>query len=331
MFRPSHLRWTSALTLAGLLALTGCSDDKASGSDGSEPDEGPLSKILNAAWGEYDEEESNRQQAEVENLVAECMAAEGFEYVPQDFSSMSVSISEEDMEDMNTEEWVAKNGYGMSMGMETSEEPVDEETEEWVDPNADYLATLSESEATAYYEVLYGVQPEMTEEEMETYEYTWEDSGCQGSAQHEVFAEQDIYTDPRFEDLTESINEVYSDSEKDPRLVELAAEWADCMADADFTDFATPQDAMTSVSEAQSEVYTFEGEMTEEYAGPSDEAIAKFRELELSTALADFRCKEKVDWDRVSAEVTFEREEAFVKDNKAALDEFVAAVEESRK
>ncbi|SDC36177.1 hypothetical protein SAMN05216410_1722 [Sanguibacter gelidistatuariae] len=288
---------------------------------------------MSAAFGEYDQEESTRQQAEVENLVAECMAAEGFEYTPQDYSSMSMSFNEDDFADMNTEEWVAKNGYGMSMGMEATEEPTDgEPTQEWVDPNADYVATLSETEMTAFYEVLYGVQPEMTEEEMETYEYNWEDSGCQGSAQHEISGdEQDIYSDPRFEDLMDSMNELYTSAQKDPRVVELSAKWADCMADAGFAEFATPDDAMTSVSEAQNELYSFEGEMAEDYTGPSSEAIAAFREIELSTALADFKCKESVDLAKISQKVQFELEEAFVKDNKAALDEFVAAVQDTRK
>lgn len=333
MIRPSLLRASSAVALVGLLTLAGCSGDKKSGANGAEPEEGPLSKIMSAAWGDYDQESVNKEQIEVENLVAECMAAEGFDYSPQDYSSMSgAMVSSVDFADQNTKEWVAKNGYGMSMGMET-EEPTDGETqEEWVDPNADYVASLSESEQTAFYEALYGVQPEMTDEEMENYEYNWETSGCQGSAQHEVSGGvQDIYSDPKFEDLMESMNDLYSAGEKDPRMLELNTKWADCMADAGFSEFATPMDAMNSVSDAQSELYNFEGEMSEDYTGPSDEAIAEFRELELSTALADFTCKESVDMIKVSQEITFELEEAFVKDNKAALDEFVAAVQDSRK
>lgn len=333
MIRPSLLRLSSAVALVGLFALTGCSGDKKSGADGAKPEEGPLTKIMNAAWGDYDQEAANKEQIEVENLVAECMAAEGFEYTPQDYSSMNgTMVSSEDFEDQNTKEWVTKNGYGMSMHLDMTEEPTDGETqEEWVDPNADYVASLSESEMTAFYEALYGVQPEMTEEEMETYEYSWEDSGCQGSASHEISGDaDDIFTDPKFEDLMESMSELYTAGENDPRMVELNGKWSDCMADAGYS-FATSMDAMNSVSEAQNELYNVEGEMTEEYTGPSDEAIAEFRELELSTALADFTCKESVDMIKVSQEVTFELEEAFVKDNKAALDEFVAAVQDSRK
>ena len=332
MIRPSLLRWSSAMALVGALALTGCSDDTQSSSDDGTPEAGPLSKILSAAWEEQDEDYYAKQQVETENLVAECMAAEGFEYIPQDYSSMTTTFSEDDWADRNTEEWVATNGYGMSMGMEPTEEPVDseaEETQEWVDPNADYVDSLSESEMTAYSEALWGApNTEMSEEDMEEYVYNWEDSGCQGAAQHEVSGGvEDINNDPRFEDLYEAMNEFYTSMQADPRIAELSAEWASCMADAGYTDFTTPDDAMMSISDAQNELYNWEGEMDEEYTGPSSEAIAELRELEIATAVADFGCKKKVDWDKTSQKVQFELEEAFVKDNKAALDEYVAAIQ----
>ncbi|WP_157607319.1 hypothetical protein [Sanguibacter suarezii] len=336
MIRPSLLRWSTAMALVGALALAGCSDDTKQSSDGSSPDEGPLSKILGAAWEEEDADYYTKQQVEVENLVAECMATEGFEYTPQDYSSMQMaSFDEEDWAARNTEEWVAKNGYGMSVGMET-EEPTDpdaEEGEEWVDPNADYVSSLSEGEMTAYYEALYGVQDtEMTEEDMEEYVYNWEEGGCQGYAQHEVSGEMDaIYTDPRFEDITEAMNDFYTTVQADPRVTELSSKWASCMADAGYTEFTTPDDAMMSINDAQNELYNWEGDFDEEYTGPSSEEIAELSELEIATALADFKCKQNVDWDKISQKVQFELEETFVKDNKAALDEYVAAIQDARK
>lgn len=336
MIRPSLLRWSSAMALVGVLALTGCSDDKKSSSDGSSPEEGPLSKILSATWEDQDQEYYDKQQVEVENLVAKCMAAEGFEYTPQEPMGSVTVFTEEDWANQNTEEWVAENGYGMSMGMEPTEEPVDpdgEGAEEWVDPNADYIASLSDTEETAYYEALWGPSDmEMTEEDMEEYVYNWEDGGCQGAAQHEVSGGlEDIYTDPKFEDLNEAMSELYTNALADPRITELSAEWSSCMADAGYTDFATPDEAMMSISDAQNELYNWEGEIDEDYTGPSSEAIAEVRKLEIATAVADFACKQKVDWDKTSQKVQFELEEAFVKDNKAALDEYVAAIQDARK
>ncbi len=58
-------------------------------------------------------------------------------------------MDETDMEEQNTEEWISKNGYGMWSYNEEPTEEADEEVEEWVDPNADYVASLSESAAAA--------------------------------------------------------------------------------------------------------------------------------------------------------------------------------------
>ena len=334
MTRPSLLRWSTTMALVGALALAGCSDDTASSSDGSSSEEGPLSKILSAAWAEQDEDFYTKQQADIENLVAECMAAEGFEYIPQDNSSM-VSMSSDDFADQNTEEWVAKNGYGMTTSMDADESDPDAEptTDEWVDPNADYVATLSENEATAFYEVLYGAPDmDLTEEEMEDYVYNWEDGGCQGAAQHEVSGEtDDIYNDPKFEDLNEAMSELYTTAQSDPRVTEASAQWADCMADAGYTEFTTPEDAFMSINDAQNELYNWEDQTAEEFTEPSSEDLAELRKLEIATAVADFACKQKVDWDKTTQKVQFELEETFVKDHKAELDEYVAAIQSAAK
>lgn len=337
MIRSSLLRTSSAAALVGLLALTGCSSDKAAGT-AAGAEEGPLSKILSSAWGDYDEDENNRQQAEIENLVAECMVAEGFEYIPMDYSSMGGGmVTSVDMEDMNTEEWIATNGYGMTVQFpdETADEDLSEDDPgmEFVDPNEDYIASLSETQQSAFYAALSGTMfDDMSEEDWENYVYSWEDNGCQGAAQHKVTGgAEDVYNDPKFTDLMEEIDDFYLAAGKDPRITEISAEWAGCMADSGYPDFASPEDAMMSVSEAQNELYSFTGEDPEEYIEPSAEALAKVRELEIATALADFKCKQKVDLDNKTAAINLELEEAFVKDHKAALDEFVTAMQESRK
>lgn len=325
MIRPAHLRLSSAVVLVGLVslvALAGCSGGAKAGSDAAEPVDGPVTAILREAWGDFGLERRAQQDVEAENLVAECMSAEGFEYVPQDYSSTSSTVADEDYVDQNTEEWIAENGYGIGLDMRSANETVD--GEEQLDPNADYLTSLSESEITAYFQTLYGKHPELADEDMETYEDRWEDEGCRGWAQREVAGdEQDPTTDPRFADLLESMNSIYTKGEQDPRVLESAAGWADCMADAGFTGLATPDDGYNSVSVQNVFVSETGGSVT-----PSTQAIAEFRELEISTALAAFRCKEKVDWAGVRAQVNLEGEELWIKDNKVALEEFAAALQE---
>ena len=285
-----------------MLALTGCSGEPVTRD--VVPVDGPVTAILRAAWGDFGVAKRAGQEAAAENLVAECMAAEGFEYVPRDDSPTGDPSSEEDLVDQNTEEWIAQYGYGIVMDMEPTVQHADEEPAGQLDPNADYLAALSESEVTAYFQTLYGTQPELADEETGISVDSWEDQGCRGWAQHEVAGgEQDPTTDPR--------------------VLEATAAWADCMADAGFTGLTTPDSGHNSV-QAQNVFVDEHGNP----ASPSQDAISAFRELEISTALTDFRCTEKVDWQGVRDEVNRKGEELWIKDNEVALDEFTAALQE---
>ncbi len=73
MTRPAH-RLAAGLAVIGLLALTGCSDDaEGGGSESSSAATSPLTAYFADVDQEFDQEESDRQQVEIENLVAECI------------------------------------------------------------------------------------------------------------------------------------------------------------------------------------------------------------------------------------------------------------------
>lgn len=331
--RPA-LRLTAGLAVAALL-LAGCSDDSTPEAGGATATS-PLTAYFEGVGDTYDEAESQRQQVEIENLVAECMVDAGFEYVPQDVSSMfSSSFSMDDMEDQNTEEWVSTNGYGMWGFTDPSEEPSDDETqEEWVDPNADYTASLSESALAAYNEALNGpdVWSDMTEEEMETYEYRWEDSGCYGWASNEVYPETPEQTE--FEPLFEAMNEMYEAQMNAPELKALETSWSGCMADAGYADLANPDAARTLVDERYNDMYSNlpQPENPDSpdavWPEPTAEDIKAAKAYDIEVALADFRCKESVKWTETSEKVSFALEEQFIKDHKAELDAYKVSMQE---
>lgn len=311
---------TVAVLLAGCAA--GPSEEKLN------PEESPLSEYFNAFYGQGDdEEEAARMQMEVEELVAACMADEGFDYVPVDQSQyMGV---EYDYEERNTEEWVAANGYGMNQTPEQIAEQ-EEQYEEFVDPNQKYVESLSPGEQTAYYDTLHGVPP--TEEEMNedgSYEYNWEDAGCYGSAQHEVNGE-DPFSQEDHQELFDDLNKMWEKMQDDPAVVKLDKDWAACMADAGYSDMKKKQDAMDLVMNAQNAAYEeamANGEDPEQYMGPSEEQVAEMRDTEIEIALADFRCSEEVNYTDAMLEIQFEAEREFIKEHKAELDAIVAEVE----
>ena len=312
----------TTIATAALLALTlaGCSADAAAKLD---PAESPLTKYMSAMNQGYDEDSMVAQQNEQEALIASCMADEGFDYVPVDNSQYSGMMSADDGEEYGTEKWVAENGYGMSQSPEQIAEQ-QEQSQEFVDPNQDYVTSLSEGEQAAYYEVLYGVPP--TEEEMGedgSYEYNWETSGCQGFANHEIDGDQPSQDEHAA--LFEAMNAMYEASQSSPTLVELDSEWAACMADAGYATFTKKNDAQESISTAQSELYE-----NQTGNGPDEAMLAEMREQELAVAMADFTCAEEVDYTDASMSVQYELEEQFIIDHKSELDALIADSEQGK-
>ena len=306
------------------VGLTGCASNQggeaAAGGKLSYEDS-PLNKYLSAGYGEYDEDTAIADSKQIEESTAACMAEEGFDYVPVD-QSQNMSFDMDDQEDRETEEWVAANGYGMTQSPEEVAAQ-QEQAESYVDPNQDYVASLSEGEQTAYYEVLYG--PPQTEDMMNedgSSEYKWEEAGCSGSAQHEVNGDNPS-EDKAHKPLFDAISKFYEKLQKDPAVQELDGAWAACMADTGHPEYKAKQDAINAASELSNALYNNDtGE------APSDEALAKVREGEIEIALADFTCSEKVDYTDSMLKVQFKLEEQFVDDHKAELDAFSADFEQ---
>ena len=318
-----HRSLLTAVATAAFLSLTlaGCSGDKAVAK--LDPAESPLSKYMSSMYGDFDEDSMLTQQNEQEELVATCMADEGFDYVPVDNSQYSGMMSSDDGEEYGTEKWVAENGYGMSQSPEQIAEQPDQ-SQEFIDPNQDYVMSLSEGEQTAYYEVLYGPQP--TEEELGedgSYEYNWETSGCQGFASHEVNGDQPSQDDHAA--LYEAMSALYEDAQNSPELVALDAEWATCMADAGHAEFTKKSEAQESISNAQNAIYESATD-----SAPDEQALADLRETELTLAMADFTCAEEIDYTTASMKVQFELEEQFIVDHKAELDALIAESEQGK-
>ena len=322
----------SAMAALALL-LSGCSgsDAEATGSSDSAEQDSPLSKYLSAVWGgdlspEEQEQKFAEEQRKQEELVAECMQEQGFEYTPATdtgtyFSGDGTEWKPDDRE------WVAQYGYG-AVKSPFSEEPAPEE--EFVDPNADYVASLSESEQTAFYEALHGPMPD--EEEMSedgSFEYDWTQAGCQGAAQHEV-AGEDLSQSEEFKPLFDAINDLYTDTPSWPGMAELDAEWATCMDAAGEGGFANPTEAQNSIYDEMNKIYE-NVDMSEDgmpTGEPDQAAIDELAEREVELALVDLECREETDYRDRSAEITREVEQQFIDDHKAELDALVAAAEQ---
>jgi hypothetical protein len=325
---------TSAFAAAAiaLTLLAGCS------SGGSGPtDDGTLTwedSPLSAYWdkiggGEQDQAAADAEFIRSEEIVAACMQEEGFEYTP-DEPSRFVATSDDDTDDGMPEydslEYAEQYGYGATT---YSEMPGNDEADEYVDPNADYLATMSETEQEAFYAALYGpdtMSEETTDEEAEEeYEYDWTKAGCQGKAQHEVYEEGDIYNDPEFKDLFDAMNDFYEDSQKDERFLAAFRDWSECMAEAGY-DFGNPTEASQSIYDLVNEI------PYDEATGEQDPAaLAEIRDDEIATATADRKCQDSTGAMDKALKAQFAVEQDFVDAHKAELDAMVEKASQADK
>ena len=331
-------RLPAALTAlaATAVVLVGCSSSGGSGGGEDAERQSPLGRYLDAVYGgdlsqEEQQAQSDDQNRQIEEMVASCMQDEGFEYVPNTSNGGVVYSSGDDVYRPDDRDWVGQYGYG-AINYPGQDEQVDP-GQEYVDPNADYVASLSESEQLAFNDALYGPQP--TEEEMAamddaTYEYDWTTAGCYGAAQHEVYEADDLSQSEEFAPLFEQINSLYEDSADSPELTALDAEWAECMDAAGHPGFSAQFDAQNSIYEAQNEIYEAvevdaDGNSTGE---PDQAAMDALGEQEITLALADLDCREDTDYRQRAEDIQFELEEQFVADHETELDALLAAAEQ---
>ncbi|OJX97858.1 MAG: hypothetical protein BGO96_13130 [Micrococcales bacterium 73-15] len=323
-------------------ALAACSNGDGGGSGGDLTyEDSPINSYFEAfnVMGDMSQEEQqafyDERDRKTEDLVAQCMADQGFEYNPQSSRTTYVGSSNEDGPQWGTLEFAQQYGYG-AFSWPGQEEMELQEPEEWVDPNQDIIDSMSESELTAWQEALWGAPQEWDEDaDMEEYEWNWEDSGCYGWAQHELEADDpwtamnSLYEDPRFAELFAQMGELYTKAESDPRMADLTGKWSSCMADAGYT-FANPNEAQQSIYDLQNGLW--EGhEDDPEYMGPSDEELAPIKEQELETAVADFTCQDELNYQQEQLSIQFKIEQEFVDANKDALEELSAAAQELQK
>ncbi|MEM8925681.1 MAG: hypothetical protein AAGD35_19420 [Actinomycetota bacterium] len=211
----------SVWSLTLLVVLTaGCA---ASTNDDATPSgaASPLDAYLGRTTDLSSDEIQEFQRAE--DLIAECMRAEGFEYQPLDVDGIVTFYDpEQDFAGLEygSEEWIERFGFGVTTLLPVALEGADYnplKVDELIDPNQSYVSSLDDAGRNAYYDALTGSQDGT-------------DQGCAGSATSGAddgsAVENDFYAvfGDRLLELQERID-------ADPRVIEDQKRAARCIAE----------------------------------------------------------------------------------------------------
>lgn len=241
MRRSVMTRW-SAAALAASVAVAGCSGGENDGDPDTKRES--IASIMGARSMEV--VDYDQLQKDMEEAIAACMTEEGWEYTPVTYPETGIG----DITEVDELEMLQRQGFGVAYYIlypRGSEDETSEPSGEIIDPNVDYVASLTESEKEAYHDSLWGTQEEqdaslvteidpVTGEEYET--VSGYGAGCDGKAYGEVYG-NDPSMSPDFWNAMQSYyDELAARVEADPRMVKFTEEWSACMSDAghDFAD-----------------------------------------------------------------------------------------------
>ena len=298
--------------LAVLLAvalLAGCGgDDEPTGDGGTPPREQGQQ-----AQSDLDVEEQlgftrngvTAAQAKVENEIAACMKAEGFEYVPSDPVATQAALTGKP--NMSDEEFERTFGHGIATlyGKGSAQS----------DPNARIRAQLGEADRRAYDRTLHGGDPR------QTFAYAIDNGdfselgGCTRKATEAAFGGTRLLTT-----LQRELDELDEAILADSRVVRAQEAWSRCMRAATGESFEDSEAVEETIRERLEQIVgevLAPGQVAPE--GSYDKAaVDELARLEVEWTKEDLACEEKHIAD-VEEEVRREKEARFREDNAELL------------
>jgi len=323
------------MSITGVLALpfivaacasadSGITDNYVS--ESSSTQESPLNEFLgDSVWN--DEVEFRRLAEELnvrrEELVAQCMLAAGFTYLP-DLQANRWVIGNAQLEDTtrsDNREWVMQYGFGIASGDRfiSSAQRVGE------DPNADYVASLTESEQLAYWLALDGPADNVLPENPTPSDWAdWRRSqGCWGVSQQQAQDESPLFMqhNEEFAPLFDAIDQMHIMVSDNSEFAAIHTDWAGCMADNGHVGYSRR-------GEVIGEIIGFFTALDAQQLSEQEHAsrLSTLQDMEIELALADFDCRQSTQYDSRLADLQFRIESQFVADHRAALEAYRDAV-----
>lgn len=335
-------RTTTTLLAIGILvapvAFTGCSSTSTPLSAGSK---GPLDEYMSQLRmsQEASDEAAKAEHERAEELTAQCMSEEGFDYTPWPFTEGPIAgglsgRGPSSGTDAEAEKFANTYGYGIVEDPNRDAENLDGDAQgqDLVDINGDYINSLTESEQEAYREALNG--PPLSEEEVrgggeDGIQTVPVGRGCAGESRDQARSEQTtavyVRDDPDFHDLFEAerrLNESLNpEAPSDEDVIALNALWNQCMTKVGHSVYDSPLSAQNSLGEEFEQLEADSEDLNQEL---STEEKDRFQTLEVEVASADLSCRASVSYEAELTRITHDREQDFVDAHKTTLEALVA-------
>lgn len=323
-------------------------DDGEDDDDSGNVNTSPLNQYLGLDFDEEFDVERIEAEREVQDAIAACMRAQGFEYLQRDPTDLEFNDRgfghrvDADGRREGSVEWAAKYGFGFStlafpqsqvgpalVGYDQEEREVN------LNPNADYVANLSPEERTAYRAALSG-----TEEDYENTDFADRPYGlgCSGEARQEHGLDLQERQISVFEEFGDDLSEIADLSATHPTVLAVEREVSECIAKSGF-EWIDSQTAGSSIKVSLGPVYeaanslgrtdeeVAAGAPYKEFPDEIKDQLAEVQRAEIAHAMAIFECGGGATgrYNDVFTAVRNEMQQEYIDDNRDRLDAFILA------
>ena len=260
-----------ALTASVLALMTGCGGLGSTSDGGSGPEYG------SAEFGLTDAELNARIES-VEEDIAACMTAAGFEYVPVDAVTIREAMDADATKPgVSDEEYVAQYGFGITT---VFEDPV--ENLGRGEQNTVIVAAMAPAERVAYDRTLLGEEGTVALARALEDEDLSNTGGCTRTALRKAFAKDEL--------SASYVNPADVLIEQDKRMIAAIEDWSQCMHDAGY-DYAHPDDVTDELAERLDALLG--GADPASLSGPDAMALTELQGEERAVATVATACEEE--------------------------------------
>jgi hypothetical protein len=251
-------RATATLVVGAMLLVVGCSSG-----GGANDDFTPVEEELG-----FERDGIALRQAKAENIIRDCMRAQGFpQYTP---------VPEPPGSTLSDEEYEKQFGYGITTLYDKTDAG---------EANQQARDALSPAEQAAYDRTLYGDDPTATfADAVDNGDFT-RVGGCTKQATDQIFGGAEVV-----QSLQTKLDALDDRILADPRMVKAIAKWSECMQDAGYDDLFTPDEVDVVL---HSKLEAIVGPPENPKPDYDRAALTALQGEELALVAADVKCEAK--------------------------------------